>query len=559
MKDKGQSVCRRQSAPGMRGICGRKGTLAFFLLVSSLSICAWAQSPAQAQRAHSHYQQAQRHFQERDLEKAQREAALALELVPRMAEAANLLGVIAGISGRLVDAESYFKRVIDSRPDHGPAHFNLARIYLSQNKLEIARRELNMVVRLDPSHGEAHYFLGLIFLKADEPQDAIPHFEKAYRINPQNYEVLAGLIECQLALNRQGEAENTFQKIDRLLDARNPRLLQFGASLAGRGAYGMAIATFQKILRTDPDSYDANYNLALAFFLSNDTKSAEAALKRLLLRHDVAEVHNLLARVYQGSKKYVEAVTEYGRAASLDPSNEDFRLDYCVMLIQHRALDFGIKLLTQAAEDFPKSGRLWMVLGAAYYVAGNYAQAFEPLSRATEVAPDLSQSYYFLGRVYKRVTGQLPNRIMEKLKSYLALEPNDPWAHYFYGVGLFEEQQKLGAEDLAEAETYFKKAIRLKGDFAEAHFSLGLLYNVQGRIADSVVQFQRAVESDPEMPEVHYRLGVAYSKLGEKERAEEEFQLQQKMRKLRADTREKRRKDFVQIVPILKQTDPAAN
>ncbi len=533
--------------------------LAVFLLASSLSICAWAQSPAQVQKAQSHYQQADRYFRQGNLEKARQEAALALQLVPRLAEPANLLGAIARASGDMAEAETHFKQAVASRPDFAPAHFNLARIYLTKDKLELAKGKLETVLRLHPKHDGAHYLLGLILFSANNAQGAILHFETAHRANPQSFGVLVGLMECQLALNRQGEAEITYQKIDYLSDPRDPRLLQLGVSLASRGIYGLAIAAFQKVLSANPESYDANFNLALAFFHSKDAKSAEAVLERLLLQHDVAEVHNLLGWVYEKRKRYMVAVNALERAASLDSNNEDFRFDYCVMLIQHLAHDFGIKLLTQATKDFPKSGRLLLTLGAAHYAAGNYEQAFEPLLRATEVAPDLTQSYYYLGRLYKRVTGQFPKRIMEKLKSYLARGPKDPWAHYFYGVGLFEEQRKLRAEDFAEAEAHFKKALGWKSGFAEAYFSLGLLYHARGRIADSVVQFQRAVESDPEMPEAHYRLGIAYSKLGEKEKAKEEFRLQQELRKLRADTREKRREEFVQIVPILKQTKPAEN
>jgi tetratricopeptide (TPR) repeat protein len=522
-------------------------TLAVFW--GSFQTGGWGQSADKAAAAYSHYQQAQRYFAGRDLEKAQKEATLALQLIPQMAEAANLLGVIAAAGGRQTEAENYFARAVNLRPDYAPSHYNLAMLYLGQNELITARQELETVVHLDPSHDGAHYALGQILLKANKPSEALPHFAKAHRITPENYEALVGLIECQVALRREKEAGKSFHEITDLLDARDPRLLQLGALLAGQGAYGMAIQAFQKAVHADPESYNANYNLALAFFLRGDALKAEEVLKRLLVPHNVAEAHNLLGRVYEKKKQYSEAATEYELAAAMDPSNEDFRFDYCLILIQHHAFEYGIKLLNQAVADFPKSGRLWVALGGAYYVAGSYQHAFSALLNATEVAPDLSQAYYYLGRDYNKLDEDLQKRIMEKLKSYLTFGPKDPWAHYFYGSGLFDNQRRRNTKDFAEAEAHLKQAIRLKNDLAEAHLSLGLLYSSEGKVADGLAEFRLAVNADPAMPEAHYSLGLAYSKLGDKERAEKEFQLQQK---LRAETAERRIKEFVQIVPNLK-------
>jgi tetratricopeptide (TPR) repeat protein len=526
--------------------------LSLLSLVIFLAAGAYGQSQMEAQQAWRHYQQAQERFQEQNLENARQEVTLALRLLPHMPEAENLLGVIDGASGHPIEAEAHFSQALKIRADYLPAHFNLALICLKLKKVEMAKKELETVLRLDPSHAGAHYYLGLTLRDSNQYRQALMHFKVAHRIEPKNFATLMGVLECQLYLKQQLEVEESFREAERLVDIRDPQSLQLGALLASRGAYPLAIESFKKILDADPESYDANYNLALTFFLANDTKDAEALLKHLLLEHNTAEAHNLLAQVHERNKQFLQSVTEYEQAVTLEPGNEDFRFDYCLMLVQHRALDFGISQLTQATEDFPKSGRIWVALGAANYLSGDSDQALKALFRATEVAPHLGESYYYLGRLYSRVSAEEQKSIMETLKNHLVLEPEDAWAHYFYGVGIFQQQQERGSKNFFEATAHFRKAIELNRHFSEAYFSLGLIDDAQGKTASSIMYFLRAANTDPTMPEAHYRLAIAYSRLGQKEKAEVESERFQKLSTEAADLKDKKRSEFFEIIRNVK-------
>ena len=484
-----------------------------FVVVGLLAARTEAQTPIQS--AWFHYEQSKQHIKERNLDKALQEAKLMLELAPQMPEAEDLLGVIAALSGRLTDAETHFRRALRIRPDFVPAHYNLATTYLNLSKPEMAKQELEAVIRLNPKHAPAYYLLG-VTLRDSKGSEALSYFRRARELEPSNVDVLKGLMECELILRQVAAAEKTYQEIELLVDGRDPRLLHIAASLAGHGAYASAIAAFQKVLRANPNSYDALYNLALSYFLNRDLKKAELTLDQLLQQHNVAEAHNLLARVYESRGAYLEALTEYEKAAVVERNNQDYRFDYCLFLVQHRALGFALSQLTSATKDFPRSGRLWAALGAAHYLQSNYDQAFQAMLLATEVEPALSQPYYYLGKLYERVDSQSQKQIMKKLRGYIAVNPIDPWAHYFYGSGLFQEQRILETRDFSEAEGYFRKAIGLKHDLANAYFGLGLLYYEKGKVVESILEFQRAAGSDPTMHEAHYRLGIAYSRLGKR-------------------------------------------
>ena len=69
-----------------------------------------------------------------------------------------------------------------------------------------------------------------------------------------------------------------------------------------------------------------------------------------------------------------------------------------------------------------------------------------------------------------------------------------------------------------------ERARQLNDEIAEVHFSLGSIYNVTGRIAESILELDRALQLAPNSDEGYRRLGAAYLANGRKEEAFTAFQ-----------------------------------
>jgi len=75
---------------------------------------------------------------------------------------------------------------------------------------------------------------------------------------------------------------------------------------------------------------------------------------------------------------------------------------------------------------------------------------------------------------------------------------------YYYGVaGLYK--------DAIEA---FKQAIRIKPDYADAHYNLGVAYGGLGMYKEEIKAYKQAIRIKPDHAGAHYNLGVAYVGLG---------------------------------------------
>jgi tetratricopeptide (TPR) repeat protein len=68
---------------------------------------------------------------------------------------------------------------------------------------------------------------------------------------------------------------------------------------------------------------------------------------------------------------------------------------------------------------------------------------------------------------------------------------------------------------LQAASTQFEAALRLKPNYAEAHYNLGLAWSqLPGRLQDAITQFEAALRLKPDYAPGWHNLGVSWFRLG---------------------------------------------
>jgi Flp pilus assembly protein TadD len=70
---------------------------------------------------------------------------------------------------------------------------------------------------------------------------------------------------------------------------------------------------------------------------------------------------------------------------------------------------------------------------------------------------------------------------------------------------------------------YQAREIRLKPDFPEAHYNLGIELDLAGKMDDAISEFREAVRLRPDFAKAHERLGVALFIKGDEKGALEEY------------------------------------
>jgi tetratricopeptide (TPR) repeat protein len=86
---------------------------------------------------------------------------------------------------------------------------------------------------------------------------------------------------------------------------------------------------------------------------------------------------------------------------------------------------------------------------------------------------------------------------------------------------------------------------------------LGNLYADHHEYAKSIPEYTKALEVNPNLPDAHYRLGQDYVHVGQKDRAQAEFEVYQKLRAQHMAEVDKERAEVQQFVYAAKATPSA--
>src|SRR5881397_3561574 len=77
-------------------------------------------------------------------------------------------------------------------------------------------------------------------------------------------------------------------------------------------------------------------------------------------------------------------------------------------------------------------------------------------------------------------------------------------------LGVYPGIVLLQGKDAVGAEASFREALRLKPDYAEAHYNLGLALLQAGQRAAAIEHLAKAWQLDPRSDEIRRRLAAAY-------------------------------------------------
>jgi tetratricopeptide (TPR) repeat protein len=436
------------------------------------------------------------------------------------------------------------------------SQFKSAVSQYESGKFPEAATQLEPLARQLPNSFEVQELLGLVYAAQSLNAKANDHLEKAVHLKPDDASARTNLANNLLRLGKLDLAEQQFQEAAALAPNdyhANHNLAEF---YARSNDLPKALPLFERAQHIDPTSYDNGYDLALAYLLTGRTADARNLIHQIVAHKDTAELHNLLAQVEEKDGNFVAAANEFQTAAHMDPSESNI-FDWGCELLLHRTLQPAIEVLRQGATRFPNSPRMSIALGMALYSLGNYDEAVTSLLHAANLAPQDPRSYAFLSRAYDSSPNQV-DKVIECFRRFAELQPSNGQATYYYAMSLWKGKR---AEDPnfnpAQIESLLKKAIELDPKFAEAHLQLANLYSDQHKYDQSIPAYLAARKLDPDLSDVHYRLAQAYVHTGQKDLAQQEFQVYQQLNAQHLSDLDKQRAEVRQFVYSEKQPSEA--
>ena len=456
----------------------------------------------------------------------------------------GLLGLVASCfllagtgSARATDTEA---QKLDRQFQAAVADYNAGHFAEAADKLQ------NLLPHV-PNSFEAHELLGLTYASLSQDKKAIEQLQAAVRIKPDYAPARTNLAASLSHAGDTALAGEQFRKAYELEPRDYSANHNLGEFYVQQGKLKEACPLLERAQQLKPDSYDNGYDLAMADFLTGQLTSARGVIQSLLAVKNTGELHNLLGQVDEQDGKFLDAAKEYEAAAHIDPSDENL-FAWGSELLLHRTYEPAVDVFKFATARYPDSPRLQIGLGMALYARGLYEEAVSALLKAVDLSPDDPRCYQFLARAYDSSPKQA-DAVIERFRRYAELQPGNARAQYYYAMSLWKGKRlEASSPDLATVETLLKRSIALDGTLPDTHVQLGNLYADQHEYRESIPEYQRALELDPDLPDAHYRLGTDYVHVGQKDKAQEEFAVYQKLRAQHLAADDKERAEVQQFV-----------
>lgn len=165
---------------------------------------------------------------------------------------------------------------------------------------------------------------GTEYLKSQQYAKAVKSYEAALKEDPTQKEALSGIVTCYAYLD---QLKNAQAVIDKAISAKanDSELIILKAKVYGmRGQFENAIAEFEKVATSAPDSLKSNIYSNISALRNQIYKYEDASIdaqKAITLNDKNADAYMNLGFAQYSLNRYVEAIDNFSYAINLSPNN----------------------------------------------------------------------------------------------------------------------------------------------------------------------------------------------------------------------------------------------
>jgi tetratricopeptide (TPR) repeat protein len=347
-----------------------------------------------------------------------------------------------------------------------PIALNITKNYHRANHLVEAEKGYRQILAVQPNHSEALYGLGVVMQRQGKYQAAEDLFNKLIQVQPNNTKAWFSLGNIYQFQNQLTDAEQAYQQALNLQpdsSAISSAIYHnLGYTFQLQSKWQNAIACYQKARELQPDCLEAEVIWANALYAQGQLSPQQQA--------DYALKNNDLGNKRLQAGDFSVAIEYYRQAISLNPE------------LAEAHYHLGIALQKQSENNYPKA-------------IACYQKAIELQSNYLEAEVSLANLLYTQGKLsaqqqadYAVKNNELGNKYLQEgdcrlaieyYRQAIALTPEWAEAHYHLGLAL----EKQNTNNYPEAIACHQKAIELQSNYLKAEVCLGNLLYAQGKLS----------------------------------------------------------------------------
>lgn len=261
---------------------------------------------------------------------------------------------------------------------------------------------------------------------------------------------------------------------------------------------------------------------------ARDFAGTEAILVKEIDRNPKsAQLLTLAGGVFFLDGKYWNSAIALKKADALTPLDDRSRFTLAMAYITLNHRDWARPELEKLRRSDPQNTLYPYWLGRLDYDAMQFKEAEAHFQSALNLDAGFMRAYDNLGLTYEAL-GQYEDAervYKEAVVLNRGTKQPSPWPALDLGTMLFK------LDKLGEAEFYLEESLRYDPRFPKAHYQMGLLLEKEKKDQEATHELSQAIKNDPTYAEPHYALGRIYRRTGNRQAADGEFQVFQKLKR----------------------------
>lgn len=460
------------------------------------------------------------------LRKAIEQHELIVKADPGDTDSQLLLGRLYRLDRRNVDAETVFKKVLESEPNSEVALRELALVYSS---LGDTNKAIEMYTRVNSRNPTPRTLLELAsaYEQVRDFANAAKVYKKVVDLNPEDVDVLKRYAQALLFADKLDEAKKVFESITAQKPDDVESFLRLSQIYRQQGNFEAARSANDKAKALAPDNLEILYNDVNLLDAEGRADEAIDRLKSMIqeaekARYTDAELNTrtvLLERLgllQRSTERYSDAVATFTKLAEADPKQSG-RAQAQIVETYRMAKDFAKAeaVANEAYKKYPEDRTLIVVRASLLADLGKGEEAIRDMKTFMKGHED-HQNYLTLSQIYEKAK-KYPEMAEALAKAEEFADGDEEVQTVIFLRGAMYERQK----DFDKAEAEFRKVLARNPENASALNYLGyMLADRNIRLEESFQMIKKAVDLDPGNPAYLDSLGWIYFRMGKLHDAE---------------------------------------
>jgi protein O-GlcNAc transferase len=273
-------------------------------------------------------------------------------------------------AGRMREAETIYRSLLERQPEAAELHYNLAGLLSADGRLDQAADAYRKAIALDPLYSDALNNLALVLIQQGHTDRAIDAYRQAIAASPNHSAACNNLGNALRQNGHLDEAIECYQHAIANGPATPASLNNLGNALQDAGRLADALRSFHEALVLDP-TVPETHNF-LGVILQKVDRLDDALMfyqQALQLRPDYVEALNNLGLLFKDMARLDEAVACFERAMAIKSPRPDVHSNLIYTLCFQRNAQ------TKMAHELQR----WNVL---------HARRFESSQRSAQINRD---------------------------------------------------------------------------------------------------------------------------------------------------------------------------